>query len=57
MQTAGFYLTIPGGGGDLVIPGIAESVIPARIRMGGADVLKVLASGAVLAFGGVPRPC
>ncbi len=72
MQTAGFYLTIPGGGGDLVIPGIAESEIPASIRMGvasgpdefrqkaqeavdgGADVLKVIASGAVLAFGGVP---
>jgi imidazolonepropionase-like amidohydrolase len=72
MQIAGFYLTIPGGGGDLVIPGIPESDIPARIRMGvargpdefrrkaqaavdgGADVLKVIASGAVLAFGGVP---
>ncbi len=72
IQTAGFYLTIPGGGGDLVIPGIDESEIPDRVRMGiargpeqfrrkaeeavagGADVLKVIASGAVLAFGGVP---
>ncbi len=72
MQTAGYYLTIPGGGGDLVIPGIAEDQIPPHVRMGvargadqfrekaqaavdgGADVLKVIASGAVLAFGGVP---
>ena len=72
MQTAGFYLTIPGGGGDLVIPGYDEAEIPARVRMGvargpeqfrqkaqeavdgGADVLKVIASGAVLAYGGVP---
>lgn len=72
MQISGFYLTIPGGGGDLVIPGYDESVIPAHVRMGvargadvfaekaraavsgGADVLKVIASGAVLAYGGVP---
>ncbi len=72
MQVAGYYLTIPGGGGDLLIPGFDESEIPARVRMGvargadefrhkaeqavagGADVLKVIASGAVLAFGGVP---
>ena len=72
IQTAGFYLTIPGGGGDLVIPGIDEKMIPSRVRMGiargpeefrnkaelavsgGADVLKIIASGAVLAFGGVP---
>ena len=72
MQVAGFYLTIPGGGGDLVIPGHAESEIPAHTRMGvartpeefaratqkaidgGADVIKVIASGAVLAYGGVP---
>ena len=72
LQTAGYYLTIPGGGGDLVIPGYEESDIPDRVRMGvargadefrrkartavagGADVLKVIASGAVLAFGGVP---
>jgi len=75
MQVPGFYLTIPGGGGDLVIPGHAESEIPARIRMGvargaddfrrktelavagGADFLKIIASGAVLAYGGIPpRP-
>jgi imidazolonepropionase-like amidohydrolase len=72
MQVSGFYLTIPGGGGDLVIPGHAESEIPPIVRLGvargpaefarkaqaavdgGADVLKVIASGAVLAFGGVP---
>ena len=72
MQVSGFYLTIPAGGGDLVIPGFEESEIPPRVRMGvsrgaeqfrqsaeeavagGADVLKIIASGAVLAFGGVP---
>jgi len=72
MQVAGYYLTIPGGGGDLVIPGHAESEIPDYIRRGvargaddfrrkaqaavdgGADLLKVIASGAVLAYGGVP---
>jgi imidazolonepropionase-like amidohydrolase len=72
IQVAGFYLTIPGGGGDLVIPGHPEASIPALVRMGvargpdefrvkaelavagGADFLKVIASGAVLAFGGVP---
>jgi imidazolonepropionase-like amidohydrolase len=72
MQVAGYYLTIPGGGGDLVIPGIDEKDIPDRVRQGiargeeefrrkaqaaidgGADVLKVIASGAVLAYGGVP---
>jgi imidazolonepropionase-like amidohydrolase len=72
MRVAGFYLTIPGGGGDLVIPGHPESEIPAQVRMGvargpeqfrekaelavagGADFLKVIASGAVLAYGGVP---
>jgi imidazolonepropionase-like amidohydrolase len=55
-----------------VIPGHAESEIPASVRMGvarepeqfrqkaeaavagGADLLKVIASGAVLAYGGVP---
>lgn len=72
MQIAGYYLTIPGGGGDLVIPGYEESDIPTSIRMGvargpdafrlkaeqavagGADFLKIIASGAVLAYGGVP---
>jgi len=72
MQVAGYYLTIPAGGGDLVIPGHAESEIPDYIRRGvargaddfrrkaqaavdgGADVLKIIASGAVLAYGGVP---
>ena len=72
IQTAGYYLTIPAGGGDLVIPGYPEERIPAHIRLGvgrgtedfrekakaavagGADVLKAIASGAVLAFGGIP---
>ena len=72
ISTAGPYLTIPGGGGDLVIPGVDESTIPANLRQGvargpdefrarareaienGADVLKVIASGAVFAFDGVP---
>jgi imidazolonepropionase-like amidohydrolase len=72
MQVAGFFLTIPGGGGDLVVPGHAEGEIPAEQRMGvargpgqfrekaelavagGADLLKVIASGAVFAYGGVP---
>jgi imidazolonepropionase-like amidohydrolase len=72
VQAAGFYLTIPGGGGDLVIPGIPEEQIPIHVRMGvargtdefrkkaeaavagGADVLKMIASGAVLAYGGIP---
>jgi imidazolonepropionase-like amidohydrolase len=72
MEIAGFYLTIPGGGGDLLIPDVDESLIPAYMRLGvargaddfrlkaqaavegGADVLKVIASGAVLAYGGVP---
>ena len=72
IQTAGSYLTIPGGGGDLVVPGHDESKIPPGIRIGvargpeafaaatqrvldnGADMIKVIASGAVFAFGGVP---
>jgi len=71
-QIAGFYLTIPGGGGDLITPGIREEGIPPHLRLGvargadefrlkaknavdgGADVLKMIASGAVLAYGGVP---
>jgi imidazolonepropionase-like amidohydrolase len=72
MQVSGYYLTIPGGGGDLLVPGYEEKDVPERVRRGiargpekfrakaqaavdgGADVLKVIASGAVLAFGGVP---
>ena len=72
LQASGFYLTIPGGGGDLLAPGIEEESIPHHLRLGvsrspeefrsnalkaiegGADVLKVIASGAVLAYGGVP---
>ena len=72
MQVASVYLTIPGGGGDIVIPDVPEESIPAHLRQGvargpedfrvkaqaavdsGADVLKIIASGAVLAFGSVP---
>ena len=72
MQVAGFFLTIPGGGGDLIVPGVPASDVPAEGHAGvargpeefrrkaelavagGADVLKVIASGAVFAFGGVP---
>jgi imidazolonepropionase-like amidohydrolase len=72
LQSAGIYLTIPGGGGDLLAPDISEESIPDHLRRGvstspeefranalnavlqGADVLKVIASGAVLAYGGVP---
>jgi imidazolonepropionase-like amidohydrolase len=72
MQICGYYLTIPAGGGDLVIPGHSAAEIPPQVRMGvargadefrrkaeqaiagGADELKIIASGAVLAFGGVP---
>jgi imidazolonepropionase-like amidohydrolase len=69
IQTAGPYLTIPAGGGDLVIPNHDESEIPVAARTGvargeddfrekaelavaeGADVLKVIASGAVFSWG------
>ena len=72
MQVSGFYLTIPGGGGDLLIPGTPAEATPTFVRGGiargteqfrrkaelaladGADLLKVIASGAVLAYGGVP---
>jgi imidazolonepropionase-like amidohydrolase len=69
IQSAGPYLTIPGGGGDMVLPGHDESEIPAALRTGvastpeefadaarravegGADFLKVIASGAVFSYG------
>ena len=72
MYVAGYYLTIPGGGGDLLEVGGVAAAIPPHLRMGvardaeefrekarlavdgGADLLKVIASGAVLAYGGVP---
>jgi imidazolonepropionase-like amidohydrolase len=72
MQIAGIYLTIPGGGGDLLVPGVPEEEIPGVVRTGvargadefrskalaalenGADLLKIIASGAVLAHGGKP---
>lgn len=72
IQTAGPFLTIPAGGGDLVVPQYDESEIPAAGRSGvargpdefrrkaelavaaGADLLKVMASGAVFSFGAEP---
>jgi len=72
LQAAGFYLTIPGGGGEVWEQGAPEEVIPAHLRLGvsrspeefrrnaqaavdgGADLLKIIASGAVLAYGGIP---
>ena len=72
IQAAGPYLTIPGGGGDLVLPGHDESEIPLAARTGvastpdefaaaaqravegGAEFLKVIASGAVFSFGTEP---
>ena len=72
IQAAGIYLTIPGGGGDLLIPDVDENDIPPQVRMGvargpeafaqkarlavehDADFIKIIASGAVLAYGGVP---
>ena len=72
IQAAGFYLTIPHGGGDLYIPGVDDSEVPDYYRMGiargvdqfraktqllvdgGADLIKVIASGAVFAWGGIP---
>lgn len=72
MRVAGFYLTIPGGGGDLLVPSVAEEDTPLRVRQGvargadqfrlkaqaavdgGADFLKLIASGAVLSYGGIP---
>ena len=71
MQISGYYLTIPGGGGDIDIPDYKGDV-PEHIRRGvtrgedqfrqraenavngGADLLKMIASGAVLAYGSVP---
>ena len=72
MQIVGFYLTIPGGGGD--VPGATERGVKVSPEMrmgvargpdefrkraelaisGGADWIKVIASGAVLAIGSEP---
>lgn len=70
IQVAGFYLTIPHGGGDMYIPGVDDKDVPDYYRMGvsqgveefrrkaeelvagGAEVIKVIASGAVFGFGG-----
>ena len=37
VQTAGPYLTIPGGGGDMILPGHDESEIPPAMRTGVAS--------------------
>lgn len=70
--TAGPYLTIPGGGGDLTFPEIPVDQIPPESQLGiastsqqfaqraeaaiagGADFLKVIASGAVFSLGTDP---
>jgi imidazolonepropionase-like amidohydrolase len=72
MAVSGPYQSIPGGGGDLVIPNFTEPADNAKFHAGIArgpeqfaarvkqraaekvDLIKVIASGAVLAFGGVP---
>ena len=46
IQSAGPYLTIPGGGGDLVLPGHAESEIPAEARQGVASTPDEFAAAA-----------
>ena len=71
IQISGYYLTIPGGGGDIDIPDY-KGKVPEHIRQGvtqgkdqfrqraekavagGADLLKMIASGAVLAYGSIP---
>ena len=71
IQPAGFYLTIPHGGGDMYIPGVPDEDVPDYYRRGvtrgaqafrdktqelvrdGAEVIKVIASGAVFGHGGV----
>ena len=71
MKVAGYYLTIPGGGGEVAVPGY-EGEVPDHIRAGvargadafrekakrviegGADHIKLIASGAVLAYGSLP---
>ena len=70
--TAGPYLTIPGGGGDLTFPEVPADQIPSESQfgiastpqqfaeraeaaiIGGADFLKVIASGAVFSIGTDP---
>jgi imidazolonepropionase-like amidohydrolase len=71
MQCSGAFITVPGGGGDVV--GLAHDIrlpedlrfgvvtTPAEVRdrvrrliMGGAGVIKLIGTGAVLTRGGVP---
>ena len=50
VQTAGPYLTIPGGGGDLVVPYRDEKDIPPELRKGvadGADEFRQVAERAI----------
>jgi imidazolonepropionase-like amidohydrolase len=59
VQTAGPYLTIPGGGGTVDVPYRDASEIPPELQKGvaiaeGAEFLKVIASGAVFSFGIAP---
>ncbi|HYZ47716.1 MAG TPA: amidohydrolase family protein, partial [Sphingomonas sp.] len=69
MLVAGAYITKPGGGGEVNVKGVAmpedmrfgEASTPAQVRdkaekifAGGADFLKLIATGAVLAIGTEP---
>lgn len=75
MQVSIGYLTVSGGGGDMLLPGFPRTEVRTplkRLRRGvargekefaarardflddGADVLKIIASGAVLSPGGIP---
>ncbi len=62
LQAAGFYLTIPGGGGDLLEVGGSEDAIPQHLRMGVSrsteqfrrNAQTAVDGGADLAYGGIP---
>ncbi len=56
MQVASFYLTIPGGGGDLLIPNVPEETLPAHMRQGvakGPEDFRAKAQAAVDSGAGV----
>ncbi len=56
MQVASFYLTIPGGGGDLVIPDVPEETLPAHLRQGvarGPEDFRAKAQAAINSGAGV----
>ncbi len=56
MQVASFYLTIPGGGGDLLIPDVPEETLPAHMRQGvarGPEEFRAKAQAAIDSGAGV----